>query len=44
MTYSTEVGKPAPAITLNTVSEAKVFLSQFQSKQAMILVFIYGDT
>jgi len=41
---SAEVGKPAPDFELETVSGKKVRLSQFRGKQAVVLIFVYGDT
>ena len=41
---SAKVGKPAPEFALTTVSGKKYRLSDFRGKQAIILVFVYGDT
>ncbi|MGD9720130.1 MAG: HEAT repeat domain-containing protein [Pirellulales bacterium] len=39
-----QVGHPAPAFELSSVSGEKVRLSDFRGKSAVVLVFVYGDT
>ncbi len=41
---SAKIGRPAPDFQLATISGAKYRLSDFKGKQAVVLVFIYGDT
>ena len=41
---SAKIGKSAPDFQLATVSGAKYQLSDFQGKQHIVLVFVYGDT
>jgi len=41
---SAVVGQPAPDFTLKSVPGATVKLSDYRGKQAVVLVFIYGDT
>ncbi len=41
---SAKVGMPAPDFQLQTVDGKKVRLSDFRGKQAVVLVFVYGDT
>jgi hypothetical protein len=41
---SAEVGKPAPDFALATFDGQTVRLADFREKQAVVLVFIYGDT
>ncbi len=38
------IGKPAPDFHLKSVDGKEIQLSQFRGKQAVVLVFIYGDT
>jgi peroxiredoxin len=38
------IGKPAPDFHLKSVDGKEIHLSQFRGKQAVVLVFIYGDT
>lgn len=41
---SAVVGEPAPDFTLTALTGETVRLSDFRGKQAVVLVFIYGDT
>lgn len=41
---SAQVGKPAPDFQLETATGGTVRLKDFRGKQAVVLVFIYGDT
>lgn len=41
---SAVVGRPAPDFTLKSVPGETVKLSDYRGKQAVVLVFIYGDT
>lgn len=39
-----QIGKPAPDFTLTSMQGDRVKLSDYRGKQAVVLVFIYGDT
>ena len=41
---SANVGEPAPDFTLKSVDGTDFSLSQFEGKQPVVLIFIYGDT
>ena len=41
---SARLGQPAPDFTLTAATGETVRLSDFRGKQAVVLVFIYGDT
>jgi len=41
---SAQVGEPAPDFTLKTIDGQEISLSDFRGQQAVVLVFIYGDT
>ena len=41
---SAVIGKPAPDFALKSANGKTVRLKDFRGKQAVVLVFIYGDT